>query len=421
MDRFVVRGGNRLGGELKVSGAKNATLELIPSAILAPGIYHLSNTPNIRDVWSMSRLMASMGAHAELNDGTLFLDTTGLDKMEAPYEYVKKMRASIHVLGPLLARFKEARVSLPGGCAWGPRPVDLHLKGLAKLGADIDIENGYIVARAEKLKGTRITLDVSSVGATYNLMAAATLAEGETTILNAAMEPEVTSAGRFLCKMGAQIEGLGTSCIKIVGVRELKAVDDVTIPDRIEAGTLLATVAMTGGSIRLTDVNPYHLATVLEKLEEAGCEIDVGTDEISLQAPDELEPVSTSTAIYPGFPTDMQAQWTAMMACAAGTSTITDRIYHDRFSHVPELARLGCDIEVHENSATVRGGKKLMGATVMSTDLRGSVAMVMAGLVAEGQTEVLRIYHLDRGYERLEEKLGKIGADIVRKNEVVPV
>ncbi len=421
MDRFVLRGGNRLNGELKVSGAKNATLELIPSAILAPGTYHLGNTPNIRDVWSMSRLIGSMGAHAELNDGMLFIDTSGLENHEAPYEYVKTMRASIHVLGPLLARFGRARVSLPGGCAWGPRPVDLHLKGLAKLGAEIDIENGYIVATADRLKGAMITLDVSSVGATYNLMAAATLAEGETTILNAAMEPEVTSAGRFLKKMGAEIEGLGTSCIKIVGVRDLSPVDDVTIPDRIEAGTLLSTVAMTGGSVRLTHVNPYHLATVLEKLEEAGCSIDVGTDEISLEAPDTLVPVSTSTAIYPGFPTDMQAQWTAMMACAEGTSTVTDRIYHDRFSHVPELARLGCDIEVHENSATVRGGKSLTGATVMSTDLRGSVAMVMAGLVAEGTTEVLRIYHLDRGYERLEEKLRSLGADIVRKSESVLV
>lgn len=416
MDKFVVRGGNRLSGELTVSGAKNATLELMPSALLAPGIYRLYNTPNIRDVWSMSRLMASMGTNVELNNGELFLDTSNLITQEAPYEYVKKMRASIHVLGPLIARYGKARVSLPGGCAWGPRPVDLHLKGLAKLGAEIEIENGYIVASAKRLKGAMITLDVSSVGATYNLMAAATLASGETTILNAAMEPEVTSAGRLLQKMGAQISGLGTSCIKVVGVNELQAVDETTIPDRIEAGTLLATTAMTGGSIRLTRVNPYHLATVLEKLEEAGCDIDVGTDEIRLDAPDRLAPVSVTTAIYPGFPTDMQAQWTAMMAKADGTSTITDRIYHDRFSHAPELARLGVDVEVHENSATVRGGGDLTGATVMSTDLRGSVAMVMAGLVATGETEILRVYHLDRGYERLEEKLKVLGADIERRS-----
>lgn len=414
MDKFVVRGGQPLRGEIAISGAKNATLELMPSALLAPGTYRLKNTPNIRDVWSMSRLLVSMGAHAELNGGELFLDTSNLTSQEAPYEQVKKMRASIHVLGPLVARYGRARVSLPGGCAWGPRPVDLHLKGLEKLGAEIEIDGGYIIATAERLRGATITLDVSSVGATYNLMAAATLADGETRIVNAAMEPEVTAAGRFLQKMGADIDGLGTSCITIRGVDELRPADEVTIPDRIEAGTILSTVAMTGGEVRLTDVNPYHIGTVLDKLEEAGCELDVGTDEVRLRAPEELRSVSVTTAIYPGFPTDMQAQWTAMMACADGTATITDRIYHDRFSHVPELVRLGCQVEVHENSATVRGGADLSGATVMSTDLRGSVAMVMAGLVADGETEVLRIYHLDRGYERLEEKLRRLGADIER-------
>lgn len=415
MDKFVVRGGNRLSGTLPVSGAKNATLELMPAALLAPGTYTLSNTPDIRDVWSMSRLLASMGARVELNDGELFLDTSTIESSEAPYEYVKKMRASIHVLGPLIARFGEARVSLPGGCAWGPRPVDLHLKGLAKLGVDIEIDAGYIVARADRLVGTTIPLDVSSVGATFNLMAAATRADGETTILNAAMEPEVTAAGRFLKKMGAEIDGLGTSTIVVRGVDELHPVDETTIPDRIEAATLLCTVAMTGGDLTLTDVNPYHLATVLEKIEEAGCDVEVNTSEIRLRSDGELHPVSVTTAIYPGFPTDVQAQWTAMMTCADGTSTVTDRIYHDRFSHVPELVRLGSNIEVHENSATIIGNGGLTGATVMSTDLRGSVAMVMAGLVAKGETEVLRIYHLDRGYERLESKLRSIGADIERR------
>ena len=414
MDKFIVRGGNRLKGTVPVSGAKNATLELMPAALLAPGTYTLTNTPNIRDVWSMSRLLCSMGAHAELNDGQLFLDTRSITSQEAPYDHVKKMRASIHVLGPLVARYGYAKVSLPGGCAWGPRPVDLHLKGLERLGAEIELDGGYIIARAKRLKGNSITLDVSSVGATFNLMAAATLAEGETRILNAAMEPEVTAAGRFLQKMGAEIEGLGTSEICIHGVSELKAVDETTIPDRIEAATLLAGAAMTGGELTLTDVNPYHLGFVLERLEEAGCELDVNTNEVVLRAPDELKPISVSTAIYPGFPTDMQAQWTAMMACASGIATITDRIYSDRFSHIPELARLGCDVEMHENTATVRGGKKLKGATVMSTDLRGSVAMVLAGLVAEGETSVLRIYHLDRGYERLEDKLSRLGADIRR-------
>lgn len=414
MDKFIVRGGTPLAGSVHVSGAKNATLELMPAALLAPGVYTFSNTPNIRDVWTMSRLLCSMGAHAELNDGDLFLDTRNIISQEAPYEHVKKMRASIHVLGPLVARYGYAKVSLPGGCAWGPRPVDLHLKGLERLGAEIELEGGYIIARAERLKGGTITLDVSSVGATFNLMSAATLAEGETVIVNAAMEPEVTAAGRFLQKMGANIEGLGTSRIVIEGVTDLHPANETTIPDRIEAATLLAAVAMTGGNVTLCDVNPYHLAFVLERLEDAGCELDVNTNEVVLRAPERLRSVNVTTAIYPGFPTDMQAQWTAMMACADGTSTVTDRIYHDRFSHIPELARLGCNVQVHENTATVRGGKKLTGATVMSTDLRGSVAMVMAGLVADGETHVLRIYHLDRGYERLENKLTSLGADIER-------
>lgn len=414
MDKFVVRGGNALSGTVRVSGAKNATLELLPAALLAPGVYTFANTPNIRDVWTMSRLLCSMGAHAELNDGQLFLDTREITSQEAPYEHVKKMRASIHVLGPLVARYGYAKVSLPGGCAWGPRPVDLHLKGLERLGAEIELDGGYIIARAKRLKGNTITLDVSSVGATFNLMAAATLAEGKTVIVNAAMEPEVTAAGRLLQKMGANIEGLGTSRIVVEGVTNLKPTNETTIPDRIEAGTLLVAAAMTRGKMTLQGVNPYHLAFVIERLEEAGCEIEVNADEITLQAPEKLNPVSVTTAIYPGFPTDMQAQWTAMMACAEGTSMITDRIYHDRFSHIPELARLGCDVRVHENTATVSGGKSLKGATVMSTDLRGSVAMVMAGLVAEGETDVLRVYHLDRGYERLEEKLRSLGADIER-------
>ncbi|MGE3800585.1 MAG: UDP-N-acetylglucosamine 1-carboxyvinyltransferase [Candidatus Kapaibacterium sp.] len=415
MDKFIVRGGNRLKGSVRVSGAKNATLELMPAALLAPGIYTLRNTPNIRDVWTMSRLLSSMGAHAELNEDQLFLDTSNLHSQEAPYEHVKRMRASIHVLGPLVARYGYAKVSLPGGCAWGPRPVDLHLKGLERLGAEIELDGGYIVARAKRLKGNTITLDVSSVGATFNLMAAATLADGETVILNAAMEPEVTAAGRFLQKMGAVIEGLGTSRVVIQGVTDLKPVDETTIPDRIEAATLLAAAAMTGGELTLQDVNPYHLGFLLERLEETGCELDINTNEIVLRAPDRLKPISVTTAIYPGFPTDMQAQWTAMMSSADGISTITDRIYADRFSHIPELARLGCDVEVHESTATVRGGKRLKGASVMSTDLRGSVAMVMAGLVAEGETHVLRIYHLDRGYERLEHKLSSLGADISRE------
>jgi UDP-N-acetylglucosamine 1-carboxyvinyltransferase len=420
MDKFVIRGGTPLTGTVAVSGAKNATLELLPAALLAPGVYQFSNTPDLRDVWTMSRLLGSMGVHAELNDDLLFLDTSSLTSQEAPYEHVKKMRASIHVLGPLLARYGYAKVSLPGGCAWGPRPVDFHLKGLERLGAEITIENGYIIARANRLKGARVTFDFASVGATFNIMAAATLARGRTVITNAAMEPEVSAAGRFLQKMGAQIEGLGTSTITIDGVDDLKPCNEETIPDRIETGTLLVAVAMTGGSATITKTNPYHLAFVLEKLEETGCEIDIRSDEITLKAPEKLKPVDITTAVYPGFPTDMQAQWIALMTCADGTSNVTDTIYKDRFTHVPELARLGCDIQTHENTATVRGGRPLMGAMVMSTDLRASAAMVLAGLVAEGETEVLRVYHLDRGYDSLEKKLSALGADITReKTEAV--
>lgn len=415
MDKFIIHGGHKLSGSVAVSGAKNATLELMPAALLAPGAYRLHNTPDIRDVWTMSRLMCSMGAHAELNDNELFLDTSNITSLEAPYEHVNKMRASIHVLGPLLARHGYAKVSLPGGCAWGPRPVDFHLKGLERLGAEITLEGGYIIAKADRLKGARVSFDFASVGATFNVMAAATLAHGRTVITNAAMEPEVTAAGRFLQKMGAQIEGLGTSTITVEGVDELKPADEETIPDRIEAGTILIALAMTGGSGTLTGTNPYHLAFVLEKLEEVGCEIDIRSDVITLKAPDELKPVDITTAVYPGFPTDLQAQWMALMTKAKGTSTVTETIYKDRFSHVPELARLGCDIQVNENSATVRGGGRITGATVMSTDLRASVAMVLAGMVADGVTEVLRVYHLDRGYESLERKLTSLGAEIRRE------
>jgi UDP-N-acetylglucosamine 1-carboxyvinyltransferase len=415
MDKFLIRGGNRLNGSVAVSGAKNATLELMPAALLAPGVYRLKNTPNIRDVWTMSRLLCSMGAFAELNEGELFLDTSNITSQEAPYEHVKRMRASIHVLGPLLARYGHARVSLPGGCAWGPRPVDFHLRGLERLGAEITIEGGYIIAKADRLKGARVTFDVASVGATFNVMAAATLAQGRTVITNAAMEPEVTAAGRFLQKLGAQIDGLGTSTLTIDGVDELKPCDEETIPDRIEAGTLLIAAAMTGGDVTVCNANPYHLAVVLEKLEDAGCEIDIRADEINIKGDGKLAPVNVTTAVYPGFPTDMQAQWTALMAVADGSSHVTDTIYKDRFMHVPELARLGCEIELKDNMATIHGGRPLTGATVMSTDLRASVAMVLAGLVAEGETQVLRIYHLDRGYESLERKLAKLGADIRRE------
>lgn len=419
MDKLVIEGGHRLHGRLKIAGAKNGSLALMPAALLASGTFHLTNTPNLKDVWTMSRLLGSLGAFCELNGNDLFIDTRNVNSFEAPYEHVKKMRASFYVLGPLLARFGKAKVSLPGGCAWGPRPVDLHLKGLEKLGAKITIEQGYILAEAEQLKGARFHFDISSVGATGNVLMAATRAKGTTVLTNAAMEPEITALARFLVKMGAKIDGIGTSELTIEGVDELKACDEETIPDRIEAATYLIAVAMTGGKLELENVNPYHLSNVIEKLEESGCAIDVNSDKIFLEMEGFPKPVNVTTQVYPGFPTDVQAQWTAYMLRAGGVSNLTDTIYHDRFKHIPELHRLGADITVKDNLAIVRGGKQLSGATVMSSDLRASASLVLAGLVAEGQTEVLRIYHLDRGYEEMEKKLLSLGANIRRtKSEV---
>ncbi len=420
MDKFVVSGGKRLKGSISVSGSKNGVLAIIPATILATGVYHITNTPNLRDVWTMSQLMNSMGAFCELNENSLFIDTRELNKFEAPYELVKKMRASIYVLGPLLARFGEAKVSLPGGCAWGPRPVDLHLKGMEKLGAEITIENGFINAKAKKLKGARFHFDVSSVGATGNMLMASVLAEGTTLLTNAALEPEITALARFLVKMGAKIEGIGTTELEIQGVTSLNAVDEVAIPDRIEAATFLIAAAMTKGEIELKNVNPYHLSSVLAKLEDSGSEIDVNGDTIYLKQDEDPKPIDFTTSVYPGLPTDLQAQWVAYMMATKGMSKVTDTIYTDRFKHIPELQRLGADIKMVDNVAIINGGKSLSGATLMSSDLRGSVALVLAGLISEGSTEVLRIYHLDRGYEKIEDKFAKLGATIKRvKTELI--
>ncbi len=414
MDKLVIQGQRRLCGRLKVSGAKNGSLALMPAALLAPGTYHLTNTPNLRDVWTMSRLLGSLGAFCELNGNDLFIDTNNINSFEAPYEHVKKMRASFYVLGPLLARYGQARVSLPGGCAWGPRPVDLHLKGLEKLGAEISLENGYVNAKTDRLKGAKFHFDISSVGATGNVLMAAVLAKGNTLLSNAAMEPEITALARMLVKMGAKIDGIGTSMLEIEGVDNLKPVDEETIPDRIEAATFLIAAAMTKGKIELENVNPYHLSSVIAKMEEAGCKIDVNNNSILLEMEDDPNPVDFITAIYPGLPTDLQAQWTSFMLCAKGSSKITDNIYTDRFKHVPELVRLGADIEIIDNSAVINGGKKLSGAIVMSSDLRASASLILSALVAEGSTEVLRVYHLDRGYENIEKKLESLGASIKR-------
>lgn len=417
MDKLVIEGKKKLSGRVKVSGAKNGAIAMMPACLLASGTATLKNVPNLRDVWTMTRLMTEMGAFAELNDNELFIDTRNVDKWEAPYEHVKKMRASFYVLGPLIARFGKARVSLPGGCAWGPRPVDLHLKGLEKLGVEIDVKNGYVNAEAKKLTGGKFHFDTSSVGATGNVMMAAVKAKGTTQLTNAAIEPEITALARFLVKMGAKIDGIGTSTITIEGVDELNLVDETIIPDRIEAATYLIAAAMTQGSVELTGANPYHLTSVISKLEESGAELDINPDRIKIDMNQRPNPVNVTTAVYPGFPTDVQAQWIAYMTQAEGASRIKDNIYTDRFKHVPEINRLGAEIEIDANSALVNGPSPLSGAPVMSADLRASAALVLAALVAEGRTDVSRIYHLDRGYEELESKLKGLGADVRRVQE----
>jgi UDP-N-acetylglucosamine 1-carboxyvinyltransferase len=415
MDKFVISGGKKLSGNVKVSGAKNSSLALMPASILASGVSILKNTPMLNDVYTMIKLLKHLGAEINFENENLEINTKNINKFTAPYEHVKKMRASVYVLGPLLARFGKAIVSLPGGCAWGPRPVNLHLEAMKKLGAEIDLKDGYINAEAAQLKGAKINFDVSSVGATGNAVMAAVLAKGTSLINNAAIEPEITQLAEFLVKMGARINGIGTNKIEIEGVRELTPAQINTIPDRIESGTLLIAAAITRGKIKLVETSPDHLESVLFKLEDCGCSIVRNHNEIILDAKNaQLKPTSVTTSIYPGFPTDMQAQWTALMSLVDGVSTVTDTIYFDRFKHVPELNRLGAKIELDRNTAVITGVKKLTGAKVMSTDLRASASLVLAGLAAEGTTEVLRVYHLDRGYQKIEEKLKSLGAVIER-------
>jgi UDP-N-acetylglucosamine 1-carboxyvinyltransferase len=412
MDKFVICGGKPLNGTIRISGAKNATLALMPATLLASGTFQLRNTPILRDVNTMAALLRTMGIAAELKEHTLTLDTSGIKNFEAPYEHVKKMRASINVLGPLIARYGHAKVSLPGGCAWGPRPVNLHIEAMRKLGAEIDLRAGYIFARADKLAGARIHFDVSSVGATGNAMMAAVLARGTTLIENAAIEPEITQLAEFLVAMGATIGGIGTNRIEIQGVDDLQPASVDTIPDRIEAGTYLVAAALCGGSVTLKRIP--NMAAVMAKLKDAGAHLKQDATSVTITGPSTITPVDVTANIFPGFPTDMQAQWTALMSVANGTAVVTDSIYFDRFKHIPEMIRLGADIEVKDNAAIVRGVKRLTGAKVMSTDLRASASLILAGLVAEGTTEVLRVYHLDRGYEAIEKKLLSLGADIQR-------
>lgn len=415
MDKFVITGGKPLNGIVTVSGAKNASLALMPATILASGVSRLTNTPELNDVFTMIKLLTQLGYEINFNDHVLTLNSQDINSQFAPYEHVKKMRASIYVLGPLLARYGYAKVSLPGGCAWGPRPVNLHLEAMKKLGAQIELSEGYIIAKCDKLRGARINFDISSVGATGNALMAATLAKGTTIINNAAMEPEITNLARFLQKMGAKINGINTSVLEIEGVDSLVSAEEETIPDRIEAGTLLIAGALTKGKITIKNTVEKHLYAVLAKLEDSGLKVIYNDDSITVDAENlDINAVDVSTSIFPGFPTDMQAQWIAYMALCNGTCTVTDNIYLDRFSHVPELIRLGANIEVKENNAIIRGSKRLRGAKVMSTDLRASASLVLAGLAAEGTTEVLRVYHLDRGYQKIEQKLVALGAEIQR-------
>jgi UDP-N-acetylglucosamine 1-carboxyvinyltransferase len=415
VDKFVINGGRILNGQVSVSGAKNSVLALMPAVLLNNGVNVIGNVPEVNDIYTMMKLLTQLGVKTSFENHILNLDSSNITSQTAPYEHVKKMRASVYVLGPLLAKYGYTKVSMPGGCAWGPRPIDLHLEAMKKLGAEIELEGGYIIAKAKRLTGARINFDISSVGATGNALMATVLAKGSSQISNAAVEPEITQLVEYLISMGAKIDGLGTSVLEIEGVDELHSANIENIPDRIEAGTLLIAAAMTKGKIILKNAEPKHLSAVLQKLEDSGVNISVNNKIIELDSSNiDIKNTDVTTAIYPGFPTDMQAQWTAFMSLAKGTSTITDTIYLDRFKHVPELRRLGADIEILNNSAIVKGVEKLTGAKVMSTDLRASASLVLAGLAAEGSTEVLRIYHLDRGYQRIEEKLQALGADIRR-------
>lgn len=417
MDKLQITGGNKLDGSIRISGAKNAALPILMATLLAEGPTTIGNVPHLNDVTTTLELLGVMGTSMTLGENMMVeIDASTINTFEAPYDLVKTMRASILVLGPLLTRFGEADVSLPGGCAIGSRPVDLHIKGMQAMGADIDVTDGYVRARAKNgLKGARICMDIVSVGATENLLMAATLAKGTTILENAAREPEVVDVANYLIAMGAKITGAGTDVITIEGVDKLVGAHHEVLPDRIETGTYLVAAAIAGGRVKVRETNPEILESVLLKLEEAGAEITTGKDWIELDMKGKRpKAVNIKTAPYPGFPTDMQAQFTALNVIAEGTGVITETIFENRFMHVSELQRMGADIQIEGNNAICTGVDKLTGAQVMATDLRASASLVIAGLVAEGKTVVDRIYHIDRGYECIEEKLQLMGANIKR-------
>ncbi len=416
MDKLVIDGGIPLKGDVAISGAKNAALPILTAALLTDEALHVDNVPHLRDVSTMLNLLMQMGVTTSLDEkGGVELRAAKITEPVAPYELVKTMRASVLVLGPLVARLGEARVSLPGGCAIGLRPVDQHLKGLQAMGATIEMAQGYMIARADRLKGARICMDIVTVTGTENLMMAAALADGMTVIENAAREPEIPDLAACLTAMGAKISGAGTDVITIEGVERLHGARHSVMPDRIETGTFLVAAAVTGGDVRLTGVRPKTLDAVIDKLREAGAKIETGDDWIHVKANGALQAVNVRTAPYPAFPTDMQAQFMALNCVAQGTARVVETIFENRFMHVQEMQRLGADIAVEGNTAVIKGVDALNGATVMATDLRASASLVISGLVARGTTTVERIYHLDRGYERIEEKLSRLGARIRRE------
>lgn len=417
MDKIVITGGNRLQGEVTISGAKNAALPILASTLLSSGEYRIRRVPRLMDVTTIRRLLAQLGAKIFDEGDGLAVEMNHVISCEAPYELVKTMRASVLVLGSLAARVGEAHVSLPGGCAIGARPINLHLEGLEKMGAEVKIEHGYVGVKAKRLKGATIYLDIPTVTGTENLMMAATLADGTTRIENAACEPEVVDLAEFLKKRGAKITGAGTSVITIEGTEKLNGADYEVMPDRIEAGTYLAAGAITGGDVLVSGCAPSHLDAVLTKLREAGVKLKEEAKWIRVWGPKRLQAVDVKTLPYPGFPTDMQAQMMAVMSFANGLSVITETVFEGRFGHVAELRRMGADIRVQGNQAVVQGVPRLTGAPVMASDLRASASLIIAGLAAEGTTEVSRVYHLDRGYERIEEKLSQLGATISRGKE----
>jgi UDP-N-acetylglucosamine 1-carboxyvinyltransferase len=417
MDKIVIKGGERLIGEVGVSGSKNAALPLFAASLLTDGVNCLNNVPNLKDVQTIGKVLGNLGVNVWKEGEAYRIDATTISNHEAPYDLVKTMRASILVLGPLVARVRRATVSLPGGCAIGARPINLHLKGLEALGAKIDLRHGYIEAKTEGLKGAAITFDTPTVTGTENLMMAATLAKGKTTLYNAAIEPEVVELANALNKMGAKIKGMGTSIIEIEGVESLHATEHSVIPDRIEAGTLMIAAGLTRGNIRILNCPLHHMGAVVKKLRESGMEIESDGEGVGVIGSRKIRSVDVKTGPYPGFPTDMQAQFMVLMSLGRGLSVISETIFENRFIHVSELRRMGAEVRIEGNSAIIQGKDHLGGAPVMATDLRASASLILAGLAADGVTEVSRIYHLDRGYEGLDKKLAQLGANINRVKE----